>query len=212
MGGDDVKAGGANEDAKPDPQLRVVDRRWWARAEAGDASPEPAGGRKPTYVEDLEQRLADTTAQLQTALTERRRSGEEFEQARVRIRRDGAREVERGRRAVLGEMLDVLDNLDRAVAAGRGAPAPGSDQHDSLVRGVLLVRDQFLAKLLSLGVTRMPALDEPFDASRHEAVTTAPVEPGKDGRVVAVLKEGYAIGDEILRPAAVVVGRADVAE
>jgi molecular chaperone GrpE len=214
MGADDTKADRTKEDAKEDPQLRVVDRRWWARADAGEAGAEPAGSvRKPTYVEDLERRLADTTTQLQTALAERRRSGEEFEQARTRIRRDVARDVERAKRAVLGEMLEVLDNLDRAVAASREAPAStGSDQHDSLVRGVALVREQFLAKLESLGVTRMQALDTPFDAARHEAVTTAPVEPANDGRVVAVLKEGYTIGDEILRPAAVVVGRADVTE
>jgi molecular chaperone GrpE len=119
------------------------------------------------------------------------------------------RDVERGRRAVLAELLDVVDNLDRAIAAARdpGASTP-STARDQLARGVELVRDQFLAKLDALGVSRVPALGQPFDAVHHEAVTTSPVsEPSQDGMVIAVIREGYAIGDDLLRPASVVVGR-----
>ncbi len=119
------------------------------------------------------------------------------------MRRDVARETERGKRAVLAELLDVLDNLDRALAAA--AEAPASNQ--ALVRGVELVRDQFVAKLAAFGVTKLPALGQPFDATRHEAVATAPVsDPAEHGAVVKVIKDGYAIGDELLRPASVVVG------
>src|SRR5438094_8145625 len=92
----------------PEDSVRVVDRRWWARAEAGESvEPGLASSTKPTYVEDLERRLADTTAQLQAALSERRQSSDEFDQARARIRREVGREVERARRAVLLEFLEV---------------------------------------------------------------------------------------------------------
>jgi molecular chaperone GrpE len=191
---------------KDEPQVRVVDRRWWARGDAGDTA--EAGEdriRKPSVIEDLEQQLADRTAQIQTHLTERRRMLEEFEQVKTRLRRDTAREVERGKRSVLVEMLDVVDNLDRAIAAATQSAA--SDQ--ALLKGVQLVRDQFLAKLQGLGVTRLDALGQPFDAARHEAVSTAPAaDPAQDGTIVSVVREGYAIGDELLRPAAVVVGKA----
>jgi molecular chaperone GrpE len=73
---------------------------------------------------------------------------------------------------------------------------------------VELVRDQFLAKLDGLGVSRVPALGQTFDAAIHDAVSTAPVpDPAQNGVVVAVLKEGYAIAGELLRPASVVVGQ-----
>jgi molecular chaperone GrpE len=190
-----------------EPRVRVVDRRWWARGAAADAG-EEIGARKPTYVEELEQQIAEHKERLQEFMNEHRRSLDEFEQVKGRIRRDVAREVERGRRVVLVELLDVLDNLDRAVAAAREPSAQaGSDGASQLVRGVELVRDQFLAKLESFGVGRMPALGAPFDAARHEAVTTLPVDASGDGIIVAVIKEGYAIGDEVLRPASVVVGR-----
>jgi molecular chaperone GrpE len=192
-----------------DEPLRVVDRRWWARSQENADSDAPAderGDRKPTAVEALEQQLTDKTAQLQSVLTEHRRALDEFEQIKTRMRREVGREVERGKRAVLAELLEVLDNLDRAIAAARETPA----SVDTLLRGVELVRDQFLAKLEAFGVVRIDAVGQPFDAAIHDAVSMAPVtDAAQDGIVVAVAKEGYAIGDELLRPATVVVGRLD---
>jgi molecular chaperone GrpE len=191
--------------ANPDDQVpvRVVDRRWWARTD-GEETTQDGGARKPTYVEELERRLADQAAQLQEALADRRRSADEFDQVKVRLRRDSAREVERAKRGVFAELLEVLDNLDRAIAAARESASAS----DPLLKGVELVRDQFLAKLGAFGVTRVPARGEPFDARRHEAITTAPVsDPLQDGLVIDVVREGYAMGDELVRPASVVVGR-----
>jgi len=186
---------------KSDPQVRVVDRRWWARTDDAASGDDP-GSRKPTYVEDLERQLADRSAELRQYAAEHRRALDEFEQAKIRIRRDVAREVDRGKRAVVAEFLDVLDNLDRAIGAAASEP------ESPLRRGVELVRDQFLTKLQALGVTRIPALGQPFDATRHDAVSTAPVsDTAQDGLVVAVAKEGYTMGDDLLRPASVVVGR-----
>ncbi len=185
------------------PPVRVVDRRWWARGET-DESGEEVAVRKPTYVEDLERRLADQTAQLQSALTDRRRVADEFDAVRQRMRRDTAREVERSRRAIFSELLEVVDNLDRAVAAARDRTSSG----ESLLTGVELVRDQFLAKLAAFGVSRFASQGQPFDAGRHEAVSMVAVDdPALDETVVSVLTEGYTIGDELLRPARVVVGK-----
>lgn len=194
---------------KKDPQVRVVDRRWWARQDADSAAADETHSRKPAYVEDLEQQLADARNRIQELTTGHRKSLEEFEQVKLRIRREVARDVERGRRAMLAEMLDVLDNLDRAIAASRDqGGSTTSPTLDQLVRGVELVRDQFLVKLDSFGVSRVATMGQPFDAVRHEAVTTSPVPDAlQDGVVIAVIREGYAIGDDLLRPASVVVGR-----
>jgi molecular chaperone GrpE len=186
--------------------VRVVDRRWWARQE-GDASADTGGARKPSYVEQLERQVAEQGAQLQALSAEHRLSLDEFDQVKTRIRRDAAREVERGKRAILADLLEVVDNLDRAIAAARPV-STSNDAIENLSRGVELVRDLFLAKLAAFGVTRVDAVGQAFDTARHEAVTTTPVQdPAQDGTVVAVTKEGYAIGEEMLRPASVVVGR-----
>ena len=193
-------------DEEKDPSVRVVDRRWWARGET--AAAEENSARKPTYVEDLEQRLADSATRLQAFMIERKRSLDEFEQIKARLRRDVAREADRGRREVLTDLLDVVDNLDRAIAAAEEPAGAALDAAvEKLAHGVRLVRDQFLAKLQAFGVVRVPSLGERFDASKHEAITLVPVTSAdQNGMVISVVKEGYAIGDELLRPASVVVG------
>lgn len=187
--------------------MRVIDRRWWARKEQ-PAEPEPAAAPpepKPNGGEDLEQQLMQTREQLQAVLIEHRRATDEFEQARARIRREVARDVERGQRMILVEMLDVLDNLDRAIEAGR-EHVDGSSA-ETLLRGIELVRDQFLGKLAAMDVVRLEALGEMFDPLQHDAVSLAPADTADQiGQVVAVVREGYVIRDEILRPAAVIVG------
>lgn len=195
-------AGGAGGEETGEPvDVKVVDRRWWARGSGGEAAAsEPA---KPTYVQDLEQRLAEKTEQLQVIAAQHRRALEEFDEVRARMRRDIARDVAIGRRQILVELLDVLDNLDRALAAARESGESGA-----LLQGVEMVRQQFLMKLDGFGVKPIAALGQPFDPARHEAISTvATLVPEEDDRVAGVIKEGYMIGDELLRPAVVVVAR-----
>jgi molecular chaperone GrpE len=117
------------------------------------------------------------------------------------MRRDVAKEVERGTKAVLADLLDVVDNLDRAIGAAKIA---GSDA--ALLQGVELVRGQFLAKLDGHGVRPLDAAGRRFDPSCHEAATMVPVtDAAQDGIVVGVIRQGYTIRDEVLRPAIVAV-------
>jgi molecular chaperone GrpE len=188
----------------PDEPVKVVDRRWWAREQAGEQQPaaewEP---EKPSYVQQLEQQLAEKDTALQDVIAKYREAQREFDEARIRLRKDVQRDVERGRRAFLADVLDVVDNLDRAIEAGRTASDAAS-----LAAGVELVRRQFLGKLESAGVTRFEALGERFDPARHDAVTVTPAaDASHDGLIVGVIAPGYRIGDEILRPAQVAVAR-----
>jgi molecular chaperone GrpE len=68
------------------------------------------------------------------------------------------------------------------------------------------VRQQFLATLESLGVQRIDPLGQPFDPAKHEAVATVPTtETTPEGHVAGVVRPGYLIGDDVLRPAMVAV-------
>ena len=81
---------------------------------------------------------------------------------------------------MLAELLDVVDNLDRAIDAARSNAAAG--RIDTLLQGVDMVRRQFLAKLEGFGVTRIEAAGQPFDPPLHEAITTVPAaSPDQDG-------------------------------
>ena len=179
--------------------LKVTDRRWWARGEETASAPEEPK-LKPSYVEELEARIAAKDGELQQLLAKYRAASDEFDQARARLRKELSKDVERGRRSLITSFLEVLDNLDRALdsAAGR--------TDDPLIQGVSLVRQQFLSTLEGLGVTRLSPLGQPFDPSRHEAVTTVSASTETPaGTVVGIVRPGYLIGDEVLRPAQVAV-------
>jgi molecular chaperone GrpE len=179
--------------------LKVTDRRWWARNdEQPVAAEEPR--LKPSYVEELEARVATKDQELQQLLARYRSAADEFDQARARLRKELSKDVERGRRALVAGFLEVLDNLDRALEAAAGR------EDDPFVQGVSLVRQQFLTTLEGLGVTRVYPLGRPFDPSCQEAVTTIPAsESSPAGTVVGIIRPGYLIADEVLRPAQVAV-------
>ena len=181
-------------------ELKVTDRRWWVKGEEGAAHDIEEPKLKPTYVEELEARLSAKDAELHQLLVKYRTASDEFDQARARLRKEVTKDVERGRRALIVSFLEVLDNLDRALSAGGGGPP------DPFVQGVSLVRQQFLATLEGLGVRRIEPLGLPFDPSLHEAVSSvAALEGASPGTVVGVVRTGYLIGEDVLRPAQVAV-------
>ena len=203
-----------------DVSVKVVDRRRWR--EDGDSNPEaaPQASRKPTYVEELEQKLAQREKEAEEYLTKYRQASREFEDARARMRKELAKDAERSRREVIISLLEVVDNLDRAIDAARNTtrdasePARGSDEakppgnDNLLLQGVELVRGQFLAKLDGFGVKRISSEGAVFDPLLHEAVSAVPAaDPAQDGVIVGVVRQGYLIGDEVLRPALVAVAK-----
>jgi molecular chaperone GrpE len=190
-------------DKEEEITVKVVDRRWWANPEA---SPKSDGGSaaslKPTYVEQLEQQVAEKDKQAQEYIAKYRQAASEFEEARLRLRRETGKDVERARRDILAELLDVVDNLDRALDAARQSPSP-----DALLKGVEMVRRQFLSKLEAFGVTPIDSSAR-FDPALHEAISTVPAaSDDEDGTIAGVIRQGYRIGDEVLRPAAVAVAK-----
>ena len=187
-----------------DIPVKVIDRRRWR--EDGDVNPDAVqqAPLKPTYVEELERRAAQAEQQSQEYIAKYRQASQEFEDARARMRKEVAKDAERNRREVFVSLLEVVDNLDRALDAARK-----SDANDPLLQGVELVRQQFLSKLEGFGVKRIASEGQIFDPQLHEAVATVPSpDAASDGRIVGVVAHGYRIGDEVLRPALVAVGKA----
>lgn len=190
-------------DNEHDIPVKVVDRRWWANAEAATSEREGGSSLKPTYVEELEQKVVEKDKQIQEYLTKYRQASSEFEEMRLRLRREISKDIERTRREILSELLEVVDNLERALDAAKRSPSA-----DALLQGVEMVRRQFLSKLEGLGVRPIESGDGRFNPALHEAVSTVPASsPDQDGMVVGVIRQGYRIGDDVLRPAAVAVAK-----
>ena len=184
--------------------VKVVDRRWWATKEHAQTEAGDGRASKPTYVEELERQVAEKDRLVQEYIAKYRGAAQEFEDARLRLRREISKDIERGRREILADLLEVVDNLDRAVESAKQSASP-----EALLQGVELVRRQFLAKLEGFGVRRIDVADQHFDPELHEAIGTVPADtPEHDGMIVGVVRQGYRIGEEVLRPAAVAVAKA----
>jgi hypothetical protein len=117
-------------------------------------------------------------------------------------RADAVHQVEisqpEGRRAALRSILPVLDALERALAAG------SSDL--SFLEGVDSTYRLFLSALAEAGAQPIPALGRPFDPLLHEAVSYETTRDCPPNTVAREVRRGWRLGDEIIRPSAVVVG------
>ena len=181
--------------------VKVVDRRWWARGDDGSA-PSRERASKPTYVEDLERQLAEKDRIAQEYIAKYRQAASEFEESRLRLRREISKDIERGRREILADLLEVVDNLDRALDAARQSPSP-----DALLKGSRWSSVSFFEARRAWRET-VSTSGVAFDPSQHEAVSTVPASARRTRRVVGVVRHGYTIGEDVLRPASVAVAKA----
>ena len=108
---------------------------------------------------------------------------------------------------VVREILPVLDDLERALAATPGAGG-GKDAVSALHKGVELVHRQLLDVLRKRGVEPLEVVGNDFDPEWHEAVAHEPLDGHRDGEITAELRRGYRIGNRLLRAAMVRVAKA----
>lgn len=128
----------------------------------------------------------------------------DLERTQARVQQNAARVYDEKRRDLIVELLPVLDNLVRTLAAAETA----SDV--ALVQGLRMVRAQLEEVLFRYGVERIDAMDQPFDPSIHEAVATIAVaDQNFVGRVVHQDAPGYRFAGKVLRAARVGVGARD---
>lgn len=187
--------------------IKVRDRRTFVDEEdvreCDDADVE-ALDVKPSYVAELEARTVAAEQQLARYIAAYKEEVEGAAKRRIeRLEREAGKELERQRGEVALELLEVLDNFDRSLEA----VTTGADL-EALHQGLTLVRGQFYGALQRLGVEAIDATGTRFDPQLHEAAAMAPVSnPAQDGMVVHVMKAGYRLGDRLIRPALVQVGR-----
>ena len=124
-----------------DIPVKVVDRRWWANPEPRRAPPTAATtSLKPTYVEELEQKVAEKDKQIQEYITKYRQAASEFEEMRLRLRREISKDIERD---ATRDPLRAPRSRRQSRARPRGG-APRRRRPDALLQGVEMVRRQFL--------------------------------------------------------------------
>jgi molecular chaperone GrpE len=165
---------------------------------------EPTNGKANATGEDgeaphVEVDVEALTKERDDLIDQLKRSVAEFANYRRRVDQERFQIREIASRDILGQVLPVLDDLQRALAS-----VPEQDAEQPWVQGVRHIERKLGGLMERSGVTAVDALGQPFDPSVHEAVST---EPGSTQNVVVeVYQTGYKLGQSLLRPAMVKVG------
>jgi molecular chaperone GrpE len=189
-----------NERSRTDEVTAAADE---AAAEAASNGTEP-DAPEPGELEAEEKeepKEQDPVAKLEAERDEylqlAQRAQADFENYRKRAAKDMAAAGERAKIGLVRDLLPVLDNLERALASADGDTA--------LAQGVQLVLSDLSGVLAREGVARLEPKGEPFDPTLHEALSTRSEDGAEAGVVLDVVEKGYKLGDNVIRPARVVV-------
>ncbi len=126
----------------------------------------------------------------------------EFDNARKRFEREKENLIKFGNDKILTSLITVVDNFDLTVNALK---SDNDDKVQNIVKGIDMVRNQFLDVLKSNGLTQVEALGKTFDPNFHEAVAQAPAPGKEDQEVITEYQRGYTLNGRLLRAAKVVV-------
>ena len=145
-------------------------------------------------------KLAELTAQLDERTADLQRVSAEYANYRRRTDRDREAVVVSAKAQVAADLLTVLDDIARAEA------------HGDLTGAFKSVADKVVGSLTRAGLTSFGVEGDPFDPSVHEAVQHTTSADVAGPTVTLVMRQGYRMGDRVLRPAMVAVTDADTAE
>ena len=192
-------------------ELRVTDRR---RIYLDDDGAERVNTEqeqpslKPSYVEELEGRTKAAERQVQEVQARfdqlRQQLQRETDETRQRLNRSADERAAGDKAKFISTLLPVMDNLNRAIDAAVAENA----SREAILEGVRGIASSFQSALVNAGVETIESVGEEFNPELHEAVDTGETDAEMDGRVIEEYSRGFRMGDRLLRPARVKVGRA----
>lgn len=167
-----------------------------AAGEAGAGEADADGDVSPDATE-LEEAVRQRDAHYERLL----RVTAEFDNYRKRTERERRELIEQAAGDLLGDLLPVVDDLERALAAE-------TQDGDAYRRGVEIIHKQLLDLMARRGVAPIDAVGADFDPALHQAVVHEPSDDHRDGEVVEELRRGYTLRKRLLRPSMVKVAKA----
>jgi molecular chaperone GrpE len=170
------------------------------RGGSGEPSPSPQSAATDAgdVERDLDALLTEAERKRDEYLDLARRTQADFENYRKRMSAEVQAAALRGKAEVARELIEAVDNLERALKTG-------DEGSDGLAGGVQMVLRGMQEALSRNGVEAVDPEGERFDPRWHEALSTQSLEGGEAGTVVEVIQKGYRLGEQLIRPARVVV-------
>ncbi|MCP4889208.1 MAG: nucleotide exchange factor GrpE [Planctomycetaceae bacterium] len=178
-----------------DEEFEATDAAFESQQDDEPDSETDASEQPETRDEEME-RLRHTAAEAEKRVLMAQAEAENF---RKRMRRDFEDQLKYAAVPMVGDLLEVRDNLLRALEA-----ADQSDQSSSLKEGVAMVAKQLADTLTKYGVREIPAEGEVFDPNFHEAISQMPGDQ-PSGNVAHVALSGFMMHERVVRPSQVVV-------
>lgn len=184
-----------------EPEGTVAAEAQAAEPDAEGSAPEAADPLEGKTDEEIRGLAAEGSGYL--ALAQRTRA--DFDNYRKRTQRDLAAAKVRGGVELARELVNAIDHIELALEHERPAVA-GNETAGRVLQALENARGEVLSALERNGITPIAAAGEPFDPTLHEAIARRPAEDGETpGHCVIVYQTGYQAGEEIVRPARVVV-------
>ena len=181
------------------------------QAEVGAESVHGEGSHAPAGIESdldsLRAQIAEKDKEIAELKDKYLRTLADSENGRKRIRQQSEESIRIQREAILRDLLPIIDNLERALAAARD----GNDAR-TIVDGVEMTVRALIDFLRAHGVTPLQSVGQAFDPNRHEAVDHVASQVHPPNTVVDEFHRGYLIGDRVLRPARVSVAKQSVTD
>ena len=154
-----------------------------------------------TTTTDLRAKIEQLESEAQEATNRYLRLAADFDNYKKRVRQEQAETVDRANAELVGMMLPVVDNFHRVMES---APA---EVDDAWLKGVKLTLQQLDDLLLSMGVSPIESIGQPFDPTLHEAIGHEDSDEQPEDTVVSEVRKGYRLNDRVVRPALVRVAR-----
>lgn len=151
-------------------------------------------------IETLEKQLEEAESKVSEYKDGWMRSQAEFQNYRKRIERDNEMTYASMKGDIIKKVLPVLDDLERAL---QNRPSNSG----AWVSGIELIQKKLLSILEAEGVQRIEAVGAAFDPNFHEAISHEPIVGVQSGHVIAVVQNGYMLGERVIRPALVRVAQ-----
>ena len=156
---------------------------------------------EPQDAEGLRVRLDEEKTKAQGYLEKWQRAAADFQNHKRRVEQERSEMGRLANASFVINLLPLVDDIERALGTVDRKLAGLT-----WIDGIWLIYRKFQAVLESAGVKEIPVAEgEPFDPQVHEAISEA---PGDEGKVVSVVQKGYKLGERVIRPAMVIVGKA----
>ncbi len=153
-------------------------------------------------VEELKNKLAAAEAKSAEYLDGWQRTQAEFSNFKKRLERDNETTYLLMKGDLIRKFLPILDDLERALQS-----KPHQEVAEAWAGGIELIIHKLQALLEAEGVKRIEAEGAAFDPNLHEAITQEAADGVKSGHIIAVVRNGYMLGDRVIRPAQVRVAQ-----